>query len=657
MKRYLPHLPYLAFFAVLTAFVTWPLITILSSGVIGGPGDNLSFVWNFWWARTALTTHQPVFWTPAIFAPLGTSLAAHTFVPLFTVGAAWLLPAARPLVLYNGALLLSVFLNFACAYWAAHTITRDRLASAFAAVTFGASPFLVVRLVGHLNVLSAWGLPIAVATAVRHRRKPSPITAALLAVSLGAVAYTDYYFFIFSIVIVVLTMTLSQWSVALTARPATPRRTRMLTTILGVAGVVIATVLWIAATGGADTAVAGMRLRMTDTFNARVVLGFLAFAAWLTWAWPAVRITPRVDRPDPRAWRLLPMTAVILAVLIAPILVAAVHLWQSGDYSSQAYVWRNAPPGIDLASMFLGNQLHPLTGGLTARIYHHFGINPIEGSAWLGFVPVALVFVAIRRLRSSADVQTAFWIGGVFFVWALGPYVRVLDFNTAVMLPQTLLRYVPIAANARIPGRAFVVVQLMAAIAGALVLASLRTARPSVGPRATLIAILAIAGVLLDYWPAARFWMPADVPAVYRTLKGLPPGPLLEVPLGLRDGFSARGNLDDRVMLYQTTHEHPQMGGFVARLSKRVEAAYDADPVVGAILDLSEGRAAAMPPPACTASLACATRYVVVNESEASPELRAFVARTFSMTLIERDATRTLYAVDGLPGCQCQPPQ
>ena len=658
MKRYLSHLPYLSFFALLTVLFSRPLAAILSSGVIGGPVDNMSFVWNFWWARTALATHQSVFWTPDVFAPLGTSLATHTFVPLMTVSAGWLLPSTSPLALYNGALLLSVFLNFSCAYWAAHTITRDRLASAFAAITFGASPFLIMRLVGHLNVLSAWGLPLAVAMATRHQRNPSPASAAFLALTLGAVAYTDYYFFIFSGVVVILIMTLSQWAVALDARPLTPVRARILTTILAVAGIVVAMVLWIGATGGADTTIAGIRLRMTDTFNARVGLGFLACAAWLTWTWPSLRITLRAGHPDPRAWRLLVMTVAILAVLVAPVLFAALQLWQSGDYSSQAYVWRNAPPGIDLASLLLGSQLHPITGGLTTRIYHHFGINPIEGAAWLGLVPVALVVVAIRRLRARADVQTALWIGGVFFIWALGPYVRVLDYNTAVMLPQTLLRYVPIVANARIPGRAFVVVQLMVALLGALALTSLRTTRPTLGPRGMLIGVLAIAGVLVDYWPATRSWMPTDTPSVYRTLTSLPPGMVLNVPLGFRDGFGARGHFDDRVLFYQTVHEHPQMGGFVARLSKRIEAAYDADPIVGAILDLSEGRAAAAAPPAaCRASLACTVRYVVVNESEASPDLQAFVARAFSMTPIERDATRALYAVGGLPGCQCRPPQ
>ncbi len=652
-----PHLLYLAFFAVLTVFLTWPLASILTSGVVGGAGDNLSFVWNFWWARTALATHQSVFQTPDIFAPFGTSLATHTFVPLLTVSAGWLLTSVPPLTLYNGALLASVFLNCACAYWAAFAVSRDRPASAFAAIAFAASPFLLVRLAGHLNVVSAWGLPLALALTVRHQRKPSPVSAALLAAALGSVAYTDYYLFIFSAVVVALAMTLSQWSVTLDVRARTPARRRVLTATLVIAAIVALLIAWIAVTGGTDTTIAGLHLRMTDTFNMRVALGFLAVAGGLTWTWPQVRITLRASHPDPKAWRLLAITAAILAVLLSPLLLAAARLWQSGDYSSQAYVWRNAPPGIDLASLFLGNQLHPLTGALTTRVYHHFGINPIEGAAWLGVVPIALVVLAVLRLRGRAEVQAALWIGGVFFVWSLGPYLRVLDYNTGLMLPQTLLRYVPIAANARIPGRAFVVVQLMVAIAGALALSSLRTAWPSLAPRATAVAVLAIVGVLVDYWPATRAWAPIKAPPIYRALKDLPPGTLLNIPLGFRDGFGARGHLDDRVLFYQTVHEHPQMGGFVARLSKRVESAYDSDPIVSRLLDLSEGLPAAPFKPGetpCQSSLACRVKYIVVDKTLASGELIAFVADSFSMKRIDQSGASTLYAVTAVPACRCE---
>ena len=113
-------------------------------------------------------------------------------------------------------------------------------------------------------------------------------------------------------------------------------------------------------------ALAGVRLRMTDTFNDRVALGFLVMLAWFVWAWPAVAATPHsAPADDGRLWRRLPVAVCATAILISPLLLAAWRLWRAGDYSSQTYVWRNAPGGIDIATLFLGNQLNLLTGGWT----------------------------------------------------------------------------------------------------------------------------------------------------------------------------------------------------------------------------------------------------------------------------------------------------
>ena len=650
---YLSHLPYLAVFAVLAVLCTWPLATHISSGVIGGTGDNLSFVWDFWWARTARFTHQPVFWTPDLFAPIGTSLATHTLVPIFTVSAAWLLPYAGPIALYNGALLLSTLLNFLCAYGAAYTLTRDRLASAFAAVTFGAAPVLIVRLAGHLNVLSAWGLPLTLMATLHYLRRPAVTRALALSVVLAVLAYTDYYDLIFGVGIVAFTLTLSHWRVIVRRRPLTPTRARLLTTLATIGLVAALTIAWIAVTGGADTSVAGLRLRMTDTFNLRVALGFLTLATGVVWAWPRVECVERADRAHASAWRLLPIAGAALLVLLGPLLLAAVRLWQSGDYSSQAYVWRNAPPGIDLATLVLGNQLHPLTGTWTTDVYRHFGVNAIEGAAWLGLAPLLMLVVAIRGFRARADVQTCLSIGGFFFVWSLGPYLRVLGYNTGLMLPETILRVIPIAANARIPGRAFVVVQLMVALVGSIALAGIRERNRR---RGAMLAALAIAVVLLDYWPAPRLVTAINVLRLYTTLRTLPPGIVLEVPLGVRDGFGSRGDLDHRVLFYQMVHEHPQMGGFVARLSKRTASAYESDPIVGSILDLSEHLPATRTVEAgpCRASLACSVRYVIVDSAAASSDLDTFVKQSFSLRLLEQDGARSLSIVDSVTGCGCE---
>jgi hypothetical protein len=650
-QPFLSHLPYLVLFGVLTVIWTRPLASIATSSIVGTPGDNLSFVWNFWWAKTALATGQRLFWTPALFAPIGTSLATHTYAPLVSIGAALLFPRVPPLELYNGALLLAVFLNFACAYAAASTVTHDHVASALAAIVFGGAPFFGVRLEGHLSVLNAWVLPLIFAVTIRWLRRQTLARTLAVPFALAAAAYTDYYYFVYALGMVALLAAFSTWDIRLVSRPLTPRRRRVARVLAALLTLAAIAIVAIAVTGGADTTLAGVRVRMTDTFNARVIAGFLLVAVLAVWKWPAARVSTISADPSSSAARwsafALALSAGTLALLLIPLAIAAISLWRAGDYATQAYVWRNAPPGIDLASLVLGNQLSPLTGALTRAAYQRFGINAVESAAWLGVVPTVLV-IAAWPLRTRRWVRAVFGIGVVFLIWALGPYLRVLNYNTGIMLPQTIARFVPILANARIPGRAFAVVQLAAALLGAAAVASWRGGRQP----ARAIVALVFAGLLVDYWPGSRVTTQMRVPAVYETLRTLPAGDVLELPFGIRDGFGEHGSLDHRSLFYQTVHGHDEMGGFVARLSPKTEASFEGDPVMGPILRLSEHADPGAAAP-CRSSLVCSTKYVVIDERTASPELQAFVSGVFAMDPVASADGLTLYSVRHVPACAC----
>jgi hypothetical protein len=470
-------------------------------------------------------------------------------------------------------------------------------------------------------------------------------------VVLGGLAYTDYYYFIFGSLVVTLMLLQSTWELRLTRRPLTLSRRRMLMLFVGLITLTIALMVWTWTTGGGDYSFAGVRIRLADTFNLRVEAGLLTAFAMLTWWWPSLTVRRSPGSEDSRMWRFIPVASAVLGVLLSPIIVAAVQLWRAGDYSSQPYVWRSAPPGIDVATMLLGNQLNPLTGGWTSQLFERFAINPMEGAGWLGIVPTVLLVFAILRLRGRRDINGYLWIAGLFFLWSLGPYLRVLGYNTGVMLPQTALRFFPIIANARIPGRAFIIVQLMTAMIGAAALASLISEHRR---NATTLAIVAIGLVIIDYWPVPRPWEKVNAPAFYATLATRPDGVVLEVPLGLRDGFGSRGDVDHRNLFFQTIHEHPQMGGAISRLSKRIQGSYESDPIIGPLLDLSEHRSSTASAGPCTSSLACSVRYLIVDRGRASNSLMEFVDRTFQTAPLAADDGRELSVVQAVRGCTCE---
>lgn len=640
------HLPPLLFCAALAAGWTRPLFGRLATAIVGeGAGDNVAFLWDFWWARfAAADPASSLFFTDHLFAPLGTNLVLHTLIPAVSLSAA-AFPGADLVTLYNLALVAAVFLNAACTYAVAWILTRDRLASTFAAVAFAGAPHLLVRLLGHLNVLSAWGLPLLLLAFLRLERKRSMPAAVCAGAALALLVYIDYYYAIFGGVLVIVYLVGARCSLTVTARPLTATRRIAAQTLAALVAVVVLVVVSIWISGGTELTVGGRPVSIRSTFNPRAAAWVLGIAALLLWKAPRVRLV-RLAGTGPGI-RLLAVAAGTTCLLLLPIFAAAARVLADGDYVTQRFSWRSAPGGIDLAALVLGNPLNALTGGLTKAAYTAFRIDPTEGAAWLGIAQIVLLVVAFKRLRTEPEGRRLLLAAAVFFVWALGPYLTIAGQNSALLLPQSFFKFVPILSNARIPTRALTVVLLMLALFGAMALASLPSQR-----RRTL-GLAALAVVLLDAWPRANPVVPVERPPLYETLRSQPAGAVLEVPLGTRDSFQKRGFLDHQVLFYQTLHEHPIVGGTVSRLSPRTIRAYDEDPILGPLLDLSEGKPPAAAQANCSDSLACVVRYVVIDENLASEAARQFIGNTFSLEKLEQNGARVLYRVDGLKTCSC----
>src|SRR4051812_25571092 len=96
----------------------------------------------------------------------------------------------------------------------------------------------------------------------------------------------------------------------------------------------------------------------------------------------------------------------------------------------------------------------------------HIALSELSGGG-PGSAVARPVAALISRSRRKA---TAYWAltGTVFGIWALGPWLTVIGRQTPLIMPALFLRFVPIVANARIPGRAMVVVYLAIAMLAAI---------------------------------------------------------------------------------------------------------------------------------------------------------------------------------------------
>lgn len=407
-----------------------------------------------------------------------------------------------------------------------------------------------------------------------------------------------------------------------------------------------AIIIGILSTGGFDTTVAGVRILARDLFNPLQILwALVAIALLLRWR-PRLRARP-LDERRPRARLVaLAIVAAIFALVASPIAVNGLALIWRGDYVSQTYFWRSAPKGIDLATLLLGNPFHGVWGGAVRDTYRWLEIDIVEQGAWLGVAPVILAALAVRHCWRHDAVREWSAIGSVFFVWALGPHLMAFGTNTGMILPQTLLRYIPIAANARLPGRAIVFVYLSLAVLGAVAVAEWQK-RSRGNLRLAAIAFL----IIVDFAPAPFPLGVVDRPLIYETLRDRPePGAVLELPVGIRDGMFARGFLDHRILAYQIIHRRSLVGGFVARLSPTVISGYAADPLIDGLLSLSEhSRATTRPLPdreqAAELLAKNGVAFVVLNREHAPPAPVEYAERVLPLAVVATEGPRTLYRV------------
>jgi hypothetical protein len=634
------------YFAVLAVVLSWPLPQHFGTHIPGaGPGDNLSFVWNFWWARQAFSLPDgSLFYTSHLFAPFGTPLVLHTHTALPAVLGATLLAWLPVVTAHNIVLLAGLAANGWCAYALAMHETRRASAAILAGTIFATAAFVSIRLLGHFNLVHAWVVPLSLWCWIRAIEQPSLARIALAGAALAAAVYTDYYLFIFADISCGLLLLLTQRDLRINVSRRIPGwLSRTLLTIGAIAAVVTAAIL---VTGGFRIEAGGLRISASQIRNPVAAL----WIALLLWVLLKLRLSlpKRADAlPLSTELRILAVGAVTWILLCAPLLYAAISVIASGDYSSPPVMWRSGVKGADLLTAVAGNPMNAITGGVTRRLYEAAGIDLMEQVAWLGMVPIAVILVGVVGGHLRDRIALRWWVvGAVWLVWALGGYLSIAGYETPLPLPQAIARVVPVLSNARIPGRAVVMVQLAAAVLVALTVVRLQWRTRLVA----LLSALALADGFAAPIPLYELPRPDAVDAALASADRTQI--IVELPTGARDGVGQAGLFDHRALVRQMYHGHPIAGGFVARLSPRLREQIESSPAMQALIDFNPvGEMSVvleLPHTLASDLLSLGITYVVVNRDEMRRVVDAgsmLEARGFR--LLVQTETRALYAVGG----------
>jgi hypothetical protein len=642
------HLKPLAVLAAASIVWTWPLVLHFRDHIPGFAGDNFSFLWNLWWMRKALEAPELDFFRSTyLFSPFGVDLVNHPHTALQGYISATVLARLTVIEAENLYILISVFLNGACAYALAFDLSRDRRLAVMTGLVFGGSPYIAAHLMGHFDLLTAWVIPLFALFLRRALDSGGILPAIGCGACIAIAAYSAYYHLVY-LTVFGLAYTVAAWravSSSVEPRPQTATFFSIRLVMIGLLALDAVLIIIILFGGGTSFEIGGISVTARTVRNPLLAAWLLA-AAWMLTRW---RVVVRFRRPDgEQFWRgtqTLMITAATFAVLVLPLIVQAFRLALSGRYVTQTYFWRSAPRGVDALAPLMGHPFHPGYGGVVTWLYQALRLDRIEAIGWIGVVPLVILLMSRGKWLDAEEARRWKIVLIVFVVWALGPYLTLAGFDTGLPLPQTLARFVPLVENARMPGRAMVCVYLALGVLMALRLGAVGRVAPGFSP-ATVWLLIAL--LFLDYLHAPIPLTALNRPAVYEQLASIDDtGSVIEVPFGIGDGLTTgRGSQDRRVLYHATIHGHPVVGGYIGRMPPGVAQAYEAMPVVGNLLRVSNGEEAVDEP----APPVLPFRYLVLNTNTASAALLDYVRQTLDMDLISSGEGLELYAVQGVKG-------
>ena len=186
-----------AFFAycALSVVMTWPAVLHLTTRALGGGGDSVESLWNYWWVKHALIDLKTnPFFTDYVYYPHKNSLALHTLVflnGLLSIPLQYILPLPA---VYNIFIMLAFALSGFAVFLLARRFVEDNRAAFLAGLIFAS--FRSAE--GHAGALVTQWIPFYLLFLLKALDEDEGWLKSSLLAGLFLVFnfYTDYYHFL-----------------------------------------------------------------------------------------------------------------------------------------------------------------------------------------------------------------------------------------------------------------------------------------------------------------------------------------------------------------------------------------------------------------------------------------------------------------------------
>ena len=638
-------------YAALAVAFSWPLPLHMTTHLTGPPdGDTGVYIWNQWVFRHELVDqHSLPLFTREIFSlSRPANLSLHNYTIFQDLLALPLLQVFGSVTTFNIVYLLTIVLTGYAMFRLAWYVTGRPIESWLAGALFSWCPWLVTRGMGHFSLVAAAPLPIFALLLLRLEHRGRLRDALALGVTVCWAATTDPYYAVYCVMMACLFLGMQTVRITRDAAQRSAEPVALDALIACVAGFAVSLVIG----GGWRFTVFGRHISAHGLYTPMLLLTILGL---LRLVWPYRRAVLSIDRAELlRFARAASVAAIVSVVLLSPVLYAVSIRIRDNGFESSRILWRSSPPGIDLLSFFLPNPNHGLTpeavrAWLTPRADLY-----LENVASLPFVALAAIVAAVRTgwrpLDDTRGKPMRFWVAltVAFALLALGPFIHIAGVNTDIPGPWALARYLPLVRLARTPARLAIVAMLGLSMLFGVALCYLGDRWPQ---RRRLLLSVVAAVMFVELLPAPRPLYSASVPRFYaRVADQQADVRILELPVGVRDGTSSVGNFTARSQFFQTVHGKPLIGGYLSRVSRRRIDEMRQDPMLDALMTLSEGGSL---DPSRERDLAehgaefvrrSRIGFVVIDGTRSSPELREFAVHALRLQRVDGEGAYDLYA-------------
>ena len=309
----------------------------------------------------------------------------------------------------------------------------------------------------------------------------------------------------------------------------------------------------------------------------------------------------------------------------------------------------------DLLGFLVPTMYHPVLGSWVERFHFDYSVGQ---HIYVGYIVLALVLVAGVCCWRRPGVR--FWLVSAFVFWlfTLGPSLRINGRSTSVPLPFIGIARLPFFEGNRYPSRYGVFLILSLAMLVAFGLSELlRRWNGRFRP-----VSLSVSGLLILLFLGEHLCVPLplsdmQVPAVYEKIAGEVSGDwtLLDLPVAWRNGFRVTGTQHPIIMFeqyYQSVHEKRLLGGNTSRNPPFKFQYFTEAPVINTLIALETGHGVDPQVVEHDRSLAPMVlrffniQVLIVHTAQTGPDMIPYIKATMPVRTIYEQAGVVAYRTD-----------